>query len=75
MVGTEICCEISFATGGVGNILVIYNGNPEPKELAVPGDWFLVINDEAAGMETLALARDKIRIASFSHVIAHKDAR
>jgi pullulanase len=55
-------------------ILVIYNGNPEPKDLTVTGDWAVVANDQAAGTETLATARNKIHVASFSLVVAHTDS-
>jgi pullulanase len=55
------------------NILVIYNGNPEPKDLTVSGDWAIVANDEAAGTATLATATNKIRVAPFSLVVAHTD--
>ena len=54
-------------------ILVIYNGNPEPKDLTVTGDWAIVANDQAAGTETLATARNKIHVAPFSLVVAHTD--
>ena len=53
------------------NILVIYNGNPEARELSVPGDWSVVVNGEAAGTKTLATVKDKIRAAPFSLVVAH----
>jgi pullulanase len=54
-------------------ILVIYNGNPEPKDLTVTGDWVIVANDQAAGTETLATARNKIHVAPFSLMVAHTD--
>jgi pullulanase len=52
-------------------ILVIYNGNPQPKDLTVTGEWAIVVNDQAAGTETLATARNEIRVAPFSMVVAH----
>ena len=55
------------------NILVIYNGNAEPKDLNVAGDWQIVANNQAAGAETLATARDKIRVEPFSLIVAHTD--
>jgi pullulanase len=55
------------------NILVIYNGNPEPKELAVTGDWSIVANDQAAGTGTLATSQNKIYVAPFSLIVAHTD--
>ncbi|HEV2435117.1 MAG TPA: type I pullulanase [Verrucomicrobiae bacterium] len=54
-------------------ILVIYNGNPEPKDLTVTGNWAIVANDQTAGTETLATVRNKIRVAPFSLVVAHTD--
>ena len=54
-------------------ILVIYNGNPKPKDLTVTGDWAIVANDQAAGTETLATARNKIQVAPFSLVVADSD--
>jgi pullulanase len=52
-------------------ILVIYNGNPEPKDLTVTGHWSIVANDQAAGAETMALATNTIRVAPFSLIVAH----
>ena len=54
-------------------ILVIYNGNLEPKDLAVTGDWSVVVNDQVAGTETLATAKNQIHVAPFSLVVAHTD--
>lgn len=54
-------------------ILVIYNGNPAPKELAITGEWSVVANDQTAGTETLAMAQNKIHVEPFSLVIAHTD--
>jgi hypothetical protein len=42
--------------------------------LAVTGDWSIVANDQAAGMETLTTARNKIHVAPFSLVVAHTDS-
>jgi pullulanase len=54
-------------------ILVIYNGNPEPRDLAVTGNWAIVANDQLAGTKTLATAKDKIHVAPFSLLVAHTD--
>jgi pullulanase len=54
-------------------ILVIFNGNQEPQNLKVPGDWSIVANDKAAGTETLQTAKDNLRIEPCSLVIAHTD--
>jgi pullulanase len=58
---------------GWKTILVIYNGNPEPKELTVTGDWTIVVNDQIAGTETLQTATNKIHVAPLSLVVAHTD--
>jgi len=54
-------------------ILVIYNGNPVPKDLNVTGDWGIVANDQVAGTETLATVTNKVQVAPFSLVVAHTD--
>ena len=54
-------------------ILVIFNGNKEPKNLTVTGDWSIVANDKAAGTETLQTATNHIEVGPFSLVIAHTD--
>jgi len=53
------------------NILVIYNSNPEPTDLAVTGDWAIVVNDQIAGTATLQTATNNIRVAPQSLVVAH----
>jgi pullulanase len=58
---------------GWKTILVIYNGNPEPKDLTVTGDWAIVANDQTAGTETLQTAANKIRVAPLALVVAHTD--
>jgi pullulanase len=52
-------------------ILVIYNGNKEPQDLTVAGDWSIVANDKRAGTATLERARDRVHVAPFSLVVAH----
>ncbi len=54
-------------------ILVIYNGNNEPKDMSVTGDWSIVANDKIAGTETLQTARNNIQVEPFSLVIAHTE--
>lgn len=56
-------------------IVVIYNGNPEAKNLAVPGSWTIVANDHAAGARALETAKSKIQVAPFSLIVAHSDTR
>ena len=51
--------------------LVIYNGNPAPREVRVTGDWLIVADENSAGTETLALATNIIHVAPFSLVVAH----
>jgi len=58
---------------GWKNILVIYNGNPEPKDLTVTGDWTIVVNDQIAGTETSQTATKKIHVAPLSLIVAHTD--
>lgn len=55
------------------NILVVYNGNEEAKELTVAGDWTVVVSAAAAGTEMLASVKDKIHVAPFSLVVAHTE--
>jgi pullulanase len=55
------------------NILVIYNGSAQSRDLAVRGDWIIVANDQQAGVEELQVAKDKIHVEPFSLVIAHTD--
>ena len=54
-------------------ILIIYNGNPEPKDLTVTGAWLIVANSQTAGTETLQTATNKIHVAPLSLVVAHTD--
>ncbi len=54
-------------------ILVILNGNPEPKNLTVTGEWSIVADDQAAGTETLQTMTNRISVGPFSLVIAHTD--
>jgi pullulanase len=54
-------------------ILAIYNGNPEPKDLTVTGDWAIVVNDQIAGTEILQTATNHIHVAPLSLVVAHSD--
>jgi pullulanase len=55
------------------NILVIYNGSAQSRDLAVRGDWIIVANDQQAGVEELQAAKDKIHVEPFSLVVAHTD--
>lgn len=55
------------------NILVIYNGAGESRDLTVTGDWIIVANDKRAGLEELQPAKDQIHVEPFSLVIAHTD--
>jgi pullulanase len=53
------------------NILVVYNGSGQGRDLTVSGDWVIVANDKLAGVEPLESAKDKIHVEPFSLVIAH----
>jgi pullulanase len=55
------------------NILVIYNGAGQGRDLTVGGDWIVVANDKKAGLEELQSAKDKVRVEPFSLVIAHTE--
>jgi pullulanase len=53
------------------NILVIYNGARESRDITVTGDWIIVANEQRAGLEELQSAHDKIHVEPYSLVIAH----
>lgn len=55
------------------NILVIYNGSAQGRDLNVTGDWMVVANGQRAGVETLETARDQVHVEPFSLVVAHTD--
>ncbi len=55
------------------NILVIYNGSAQSRDLAIKGDWIIVANDRCAGLEQLQSVKDTIRVEPFSLVVAHTD--
>lgn len=55
------------------NILVIYNGAGQGRDLKVPGNWQIVANDRQAGVETLQLAKDRIHVEPYSLVVAHTE--
>ena len=55
------------------NILVIYNGTAEGRDVAVAGNWIIVANDRRAGVEELQSVKDKVRVEPYSLVVAHTD--
>ncbi|HXC99199.1 MAG TPA: type I pullulanase [Verrucomicrobiae bacterium] len=55
------------------NILVIYNGTGEGRDLKVAGKWSIVANDRQAGVEELQTATDTIHVEPFSLVVAHTE--
>jgi pullulanase len=55
------------------NILVIYNGSAQGRDVAVTGDWIIVANDRRAGAEELQSVKDKVHVEPFSLVVAHTD--
>jgi pullulanase len=55
------------------NILVIYNGTAQGRDVAVAGDWIIVANDRRAGVEELQSVKDKVRVEPYSLVVAHTD--
>jgi pullulanase len=58
---------------GWKNILVIYNGTGQSRDLIVTGDWSIVANADRAGVEELGRVKDKIHVEPFSLVVAHTD--
>jgi pullulanase len=55
-------------------ILVVYNGSRQAQDLTIPGNWIIVANDKRAGVESLGLARDRIRVEACSMLVAHAEA-
>ena len=55
------------------NILVIYNGSSQRREVTVKGDWIVVVDNERAGTQELESARDKVGVEPYSLVIAHTE--
>jgi pullulanase len=55
------------------NILVIYNGSGQRRELNISGDWQVVANAQRAGTQDLESARDKVRIEPYSLLVAHTE--
>jgi len=56
-----------------GNILVIYNGSGQARDLAVSGDWSVVANDQRAGVEELQRVKDRVHVEPHSLVVAHTE--
>jgi pullulanase len=55
------------------NILVVYNGSAQSRDLAIKGDWIIVANDQRAGVEELESVKDTIHVEPYSLVVAHTD--
>jgi pullulanase len=55
------------------NILVIFNGSGQGRDLDVTGDWQIVANRQQASVETLQPAKDTIHVESYSLVVAHTE--
>jgi pullulanase len=55
------------------NILVIYNGSAQSRNLAIAGDWTIVANERRAGPDELQSVKDKVPVEPFSLVVAHTD--
>jgi len=56
-----------------GNILVIYNGAGQAREVAVSGDWSIVADDRRAGVEELQRVKDRVLVEPYSLVVAHTE--
>ena len=55
------------------NILVIYNGSGQSRDVDVKGDWIIVANDKRAGLEELQSAKTRFMSNHFPSIIAHTD--
>jgi pullulanase len=55
------------------NILVIYNGSKEARNLRATGDWSIVADENHAGTEVLRFSKDSVRVEQFSLVVAFTD--
>jgi len=55
------------------NILVLYNGSAQGRDLTVTGDWMIVADDQRAGIEAWRTTKDEIHVEPFSLVIAHAE--
>ncbi|MBP7866290.1 MAG: type I pullulanase [Acidobacteria bacterium] len=53
-------------------ILVAFNGTAAPQTLAAPGRWEVVVDGLSAGTKTLSTAKDTVKIAPFSALVAHR---
>jgi pullulanase len=55
------------------NILVIYNGTGQGRDLKIAGKWSIVANDRQAGIDELQTSTDSIHVEPFSLVVAHTE--
>ncbi len=55
------------------NILVIYNGNKDARELKVTGEWSIVADENRAGTDVLRTSSNTVRVEPFSLVVAFTD--
>jgi len=55
------------------NILVLYNGSSQGRDLTVTGNWTIVADAHTAGIEPLQIRKNRVHIEPFSLVIAHTD--
>ena len=55
------------------DILVAYNGGAESQEILLPGEWTVVANDRRAGLESLEVRSNRLRVGAASLVIAHRE--
>lgn len=54
-----------------GNILAVYNGTAEVREVSVPGKWEIVVNEQKAGIDPLETVNEVVRVGAFSMLVAH----
>jgi pullulanase len=55
------------------NILVVYNGSSQGRDLEAKGKWMIVADDRRAGVGELKKTQDRIHVEPYSLVIAHTE--
>lgn len=53
-------------------ILVAFNGTAVPQSVSAPGRWEVVVDGLSAGTKTLSVAKDAVKLAPFSALVAHR---
>jgi len=55
------------------NIIVIYNGSGQSRDLPVTGEWSIAADEQRAGVEELRKTTNQIHVEPYSLVIAHTE--